>query len=160
MIKDFMKHVEPNPVKANNRKRFLGVDSIMCPPFDRIDELGVETTKNPVEANMVITKKKPNTLHNRRQAQKLAEDGCPTSNIMSTPSVSDEKISEQVCVAVADEEDKSSEISHISLVRSPVGHLRKKLLILDLNGLLADIVQFPPNNYKPDFLFAGRACEK
>uniref|UniRef100_A0A2N9IN16 FCP1 homology domain-containing protein n=1 Tax=Fagus sylvatica TaxID=28930 RepID=A0A2N9IN16_FAGSY len=163
----------------------LGVDSIMCPPFDRIDQVGVETTKNPVEADMVIKKKKKskgsrkkklNTLHNSGQPQNLAEDGCPTSisdmNIMPIPSLCDEKNSEekifasaadkveQVCVAVIDEEDKSSKLSHISLVRAPVGHLRKKLLILDLNGLLADIVQPAPKNYKPDFKFAERAIFK
>ncbi|GMY12889.1 putative fcp1 likey domain-containing protein [Fagus crenata] len=93
-------------------------------------------------------------------------------NIMPTPSLCEEKNSEekifasaadkveQVCIAVIDEEDKSSKLSHISLVRAPVGHLRKKLLILDLNGLLADIVQPAPKNYKPDFKFAGRAIFK
>ena len=87
--------------------------------------------------------------------------------------------------SIADEEDKSSEISHISLVRTPVGLadeedksldislvrvavglLKRKLLILDLNGLLADIfniVELDPN-YKPDFTFGNEsrtwACEK
>ena len=69
-------------------------------------------------------------------------------------------------VGLADEEDKSLDISHISLVRVAVGLLKRKLLILDLNGLLADIfniVELDPN-YKPDFTFGNEsrtwACEK
>lgn len=156
---------------------------IMCPPLAEIERVGLETTKNPVEVNMVIRKKKKRKRnkkkepkHNGGQAQKLGEDSCPTStndmHIMSNLSLSDEKNGEekffapagdkieQVCVAVADEGDKNSEISHISLLRAPVGHLRKKLLILDINGVLADIVQPAPKNCEPDFKFAGRALFK
>ncbi|XP_065631126.1 uncharacterized protein LOC112004996 isoform X1 [Quercus suber] len=156
---------------------------IMCPPLAEIERVGLETTKNPVEVNMVIKKKKKRKRnkkkepkHNGGQAQKLGEDSCPTStndmHIMSNLSLSDEKNGEekffapagdkieQVCVAVADEGDKNSEISHISLLRAPVGHLRKKLLILDINGVLADIVLPAPKNCKPDFKFAGRALFK
>ena len=174
-------------LSRENSKVFSNTYSlpIMCPPLAKIEQVGLETTKNPVEANMVIKKKKkrkrnkkkePNTLHNGGQAQKVGEDSCRTStndmHIMSNLSLSDEKNCEekflapagdkieQVCVAVADEGDKNSEISHISLLRAPVGHLRKKLLILDINGVLADIVQPAPKNCKPDFKFAGRAREK
>ena len=69
-------------------------------------------------------------------------------------------------VGLADEEDKSLDISHISLVRVAVGLLKRKLLILNLNGLLAhifDIVDLDPK-YKPNFTFANKwriwACEK
>ncbi|XP_050270519.1 uncharacterized protein LOC126714423 isoform X2 [Quercus robur] len=174
-------------LSRENSKVFSNTYSlpIMCPPLAEIERVGLETTKNPVEVNMVIKKKKkrkrnkkkePNTLHNGGQAQKLGEDSCPTStndmHIMSNLSLSDEKNGEekffapagdkieQVCVAVADEGDKNSEISHISLLRAPVGHLRKKLLILDINGVLADIVLPAPKNCKPDFKFAGRALFK
>ncbi|XP_030953326.1 uncharacterized protein LOC115976278 isoform X6 [Quercus lobata] len=170
-------------LSRENSKVFSNTYSlpIMCPPLAEIERVGLETTKNPVEVNMVIKKRKkrkrnkkkePNTLHNGGQAQKLGEDSCPTStndmHIMSNLSLSDEKNGEekffapagdkieQVCVAVADEGDKNSEISHISLLRAPVGHLRKKLLILDINGVLADIVLPAPKNCKPDFKFAGR----
>ncbi|XP_030953323.1 uncharacterized protein LOC115976278 isoform X4 [Quercus lobata] len=173
-------------LSRENSKVFSNTYSlpIMCPPLAEIERVGLETTKNPVEVNMVIKKRKkrkrnkkkePNTLHNGGQAQKLGEDSCPTStndmHIMSNLSLSDEKNGEekffapagdkieQVCVAVADEGDKNSEISHISLLRAPVGHLRKKLLILDINGVLADIVLPAPKNCKPDFKFAGRARE-
>ncbi|XP_030953320.1 uncharacterized protein LOC115976278 isoform X2 [Quercus lobata] len=174
-------------LSRENSKVFSNTYSlpIMCPPLAEIERVGLETTKNPVEVNMVIKKRKkrkrnkkkePNTLHNGGQAQKLGEDSCPTStndmHIMSNLSLSDEKNGEekffapagdkieQVCVAVADEGDKNSEISHISLLRAPVGHLRKKLLILDINGVLADIVLPAPKNCKPDFKFAGRALFK
>ncbi|KAL4652834.1 hypothetical protein ACB092_01G260300 [Castanea dentata] len=173
-------------LSRENSKVFRNTYSlpIMCPSLAKIEQVRLETTKNPVEVNMVIKKKKkrkrnkkkePNTLHNGGQAQNLGEDSCPTStndtHIVSNLSLSDEKNGEekffapagdkieQVCVAVADE-GNITEISHISLLRAPVGHLRKKLLILDINGVLADIVQPAPKNCKPDFKFAGRALFK
>ncbi|KAE8706249.1 Detected protein of confused Function [Hibiscus syriacus] len=42
----------------------------------------------------------------------------------------------------------------------PVSHSRKKLIVLDLNGILADIVYAPPNDHAPDVYIAGRAMFK
>lgn len=53
------------------------------------------------------------------------------------------------------------EISHCSPKKAPVCRLKKKLLILDLNGLLADIVSPPPpREYKADKIVARRAIFK
>lgn len=42
-----------------------------------------------------------------------------------------------------------------------VGCLKKKLLVLDVNGLLADIVPSPrPKDIKADAIIAKKACEK
>ncbi|XVF60699.1 hypothetical protein PTKIN_Ptkin08bG0069300 [Pterospermum kingtungense] len=48
----------------------------------------------------------------------------------------------------------------LAILKNPVWQLRKKLLVLDLNGLLADIVDRPPKNYKADAHIAGRAIFK
>ncbi|KAF3444877.1 hypothetical protein FNV43_RR14570 [Rhamnella rubrinervis] len=58
------------------------------------------------------------------------------------------------------EEDSSAGISHTSLVRVPYCHLKKKLLILDVNGLLADIVSPLPKEYKAETKICGRAVFK
>ncbi|KAK0583810.1 hypothetical protein LWI29_003383 [Acer saccharum] len=77
-------------------------------------------------------------------------------NKISTLSLSDEGNSAEIVVlsevdeAKHDKEDNFSKISHSSVSRAPVNHLRKKLLILDLNGLLADIVSRPPKDRKAD----------
>ncbi|KAL8170449.1 hypothetical protein V2J09_022253 [Rumex salicifolius] len=41
--------------------------------------------------------------------------------------------------------------------RVPVSRPRKKLLILDINGILADVVYPPPKGYKADIRISGRA---
>jgi len=155
----------------------LGVDSTMCPPFATIEQMGMETAKNP---NMVMKKKtrrrsrkkKPNTVVNDQLPEEGSLTGVDCVKTMSTQSLLNEKNSKekvilsgtaenkQVCLGVANEEDNSSKISHISLVRAHIGHLKKKLLILDINGLLADIIRPPPKKYKSDINIAGRASEK
>lgn len=57
------------------------------------------------------------------------------------------------------EEDTSAGISHASLVRMPKFRLKKRLLILDVNGLLADIVSPLPKEYKAETKICGRAGE-
>ncbi|XP_027359179.1 ubiquitin-like domain-containing CTD phosphatase 1 isoform X2 [Abrus precatorius] len=57
-------------------------------------------------------------------------------------------------------EDICSEISKIHLMRTQVRSLKKKLLVLDINGLLADVVFSPPKDHKPDAIFARRAIFK
>ena len=99
----------------------------------------------------------------RGSHKELSKPGCLTgANHWTTPCLLDL----DPYSSIVDEEDKSSYISHISLVRVVVGLLKRKLLILDLNGLLADmfnIVELDPN-YKPDFTFRNEsrtwACEK
>ncbi|XWS44411.1 hypothetical protein CRYUN_Cryun15aG0043100 [Craigia yunnanensis] len=56
----------------------------------------------------------------------------------------------------------ANEINDVSLsiIKPPVSQLRNKLLVLDLNGLLADIVYPPPKNYTADAYIAGRAIFK
>ncbi|KAL5751472.1 hypothetical protein ACOSP7_026075 [Xanthoceras sorbifolium] len=50
--------------------------------------------------------------------------------------------------------------SHPSIERACVGHCKKKLLVLDVNGLLADIVSYASCGYKPDTTIAKKAVFK
>ncbi|BBH00219.1 Haloacid dehalogenase-like hydrolase superfamily protein [Prunus dulcis] len=63
-------------------------------------------------------------------------------------------------VKTMNEVDHSSGISNRSIVRAPVCDIEKKLLILDINGLLADIVSPPPKGLASDKRIAGRAIFK
>lgn len=67
---------------------------------------------------------------------------------------------ERACLAVLNKEDNFVEVSHPSPERLPVACLRRKLLILDLNGLLADIVYPPPKECKADTNISRRAIFK
>lgn len=67
---------------------------------------------------------------------------------------------ERACLAVLNKEDNFVEVSHPSPERLPVTCLRRKLLILDLNGLLADIVYPPPKECKADTNISRRAIFK
>ncbi|CAL5325920.1 unnamed protein product [Camellia sinensis] len=67
---------------------------------------------------------------------------------------------ERACLAVLNREDNFVEVSHPSPERLPVACLRRKLLILDLNGLLADIVCPPPKECKADTNISRRAIFK
>ncbi|KAF8399609.1 hypothetical protein HHK36_015478 [Tetracentron sinense] len=56
--------------------------------------------------------------------------------------------------------NKEVEASHSSPERALISCSRRKLLILDLNGLLADIVSFVPDGYEADMKFAKKALFK
>ncbi|CAK9147948.1 unnamed protein product [Ilex paraguariensis] len=47
-----------------------------------------------------------------------------------------------------------------SPVRAPTGSFRKKLLVLDVNGLLADIVSYVPYGYKADTIIGTKSVFK
>ncbi|KAJ1382324.1 HAD-like superfamily [Sesbania bispinosa] len=57
-------------------------------------------------------------------------------------------------------EEVSSEILRISFAGTQDGSLKKKLLVLDINGVLADIVSPPPKDHKADATIARRAIFK
>ncbi|KAG4914687.1 uncharacterized FCP1 homology domain-containing protein C1271.03c [Glycine max] len=57
-------------------------------------------------------------------------------------------------------EDLSSEISKFSLDGTQVRSLKKRLIVLDINGLLADVVSPPPKGHKADATIARRAIFK
>lgn len=90
-----------------------------------------------------------------------------TSNPVETGEV---RIDTQVVFSNADEggelyasvsnEEAGSEILRISLVEPSIRFLKNKLLVLDINGLLADVVLPQPFGHKADDIIAGRAVFK
>ncbi|TYI63300.1 hypothetical protein E1A91_D09G009100v1 [Gossypium mustelinum] len=73
------------------------------------------------------------------------------------PTLSDEGNSEEKIDSF--DANETSDVS-LAIVIPPVSQSRKKLLVLDLNGLLADIVYNPSIDCTPDALVAGRAVFK
>lgn len=62
-------------------------------------------------------------------------------------------------LSITDEEDRPKALP-IPCIGKSVGCLKKKLLILDLNGILADIVTHPfPKNIQRDAMIGKKACE-
>ncbi|XAR71303.1 Phosphoprotein phosphatase [Bertholletia excelsa] len=61
---------------------------------------------------------------------------------------------------VVKEEDAVLDVPKLVLGRAPVGYPRRKLLVLDVNGLLADIVFGPPKDCGADTCIARRAIFK
>ncbi|RXH69194.1 hypothetical protein DVH24_036978 [Malus domestica] len=147
------------------------------PSIIRIMETGTETTKNHAQSNQVLKKKtrrrhrmkKPNLLQYTGLTENLPQAyGQSDANHMhglSTLSLSDERSDDVVVISsgrvkTMNEEDNRSGISNISIVRTPVCDTEKKLLILDINGLLADIVSPPPKGLPSDIRIQGRAIFK
>ncbi|XP_039008073.1 uncharacterized protein LOC120136019 [Hibiscus syriacus] len=95
------------------------------------------------------------------RTDKLPEEVGPTKtdlmNCISTLTLSDDGISGEDSDSF--DANGTNDVS-VAFVKTPVIQLRKKLLVLDVNGLLADIVSRPPKNYKADARFAGRAVFK
>ncbi|KAG4128223.1 hypothetical protein ERO13_D09G008000v2 [Gossypium hirsutum] len=79
------------------------------------------------------------------------------TNTVSGPTLSDEGNSEEKIDSF--DANETSDVS-LAIVIPPVSQSRKKLLVLDLNGLLADIVYNPSIDCTPDALVAGRAVFK
>jgi hypothetical protein len=78
------------------------------------------------------------------------EDSTITEEIMTKLTVTDEK---------EEKEEKKLFISSVEI--SSIGCLKKKkLVVLDLNGLIADIVYPYPKHAKPDAIVARKASKK
>lgn len=148
------------------------------PSFVIIPEKGTETTRNNAQSNQVLKKKTRRRRH-RRKKQNILQDTGLADNLtqeygqtdakhirrLSNLSLSDKRSDDVVVISsgavkTMNEEDYRSGISNSSIVRTPVCDIEKKLLILDINGLLADIVSPPPKGLASDRRIAGRASEK
>lgn len=60
-------------------------------------------------------------------------------------------------LSLVSRQDDCSVVSHFPLGRSITCHSKKKLLVLDLNGLLADFVPSVPEGYTPHEKISGKA---
>lgn len=157
-------------VQANN----LEVKSTMRAPLVRSLEMNVEKTKNPEQLTLVRKKKtrrrnrrkKPVVVQNNTLVQELPETEEQISDvhlsIISNLSLCNGRNNTAVAipsgtVRTLNKVNGDSGISNTSFPRLPSSRLRKKLLILDINGLLADIVSPPPKDHKADTKIARRA---
>lgn len=151
------------------------LDSLLQPAFIRILKMGTG-----VPNGSVFGDENHDGMENHNQlkitpANELQENAGPTNmdpmNNMSTLCLPDERRSaekviasespenQDATLAIINKEDSLFTISLSSQLGAPIFHLRKKLLVLDLNGLLADIVSPPPKDYKADINIARRAGE-
>ncbi|PRQ53353.1 putative FCP1 domain, HAD-like domain-containing protein [Rosa chinensis] len=154
----------------------LLANSAPRPSFVKIPETGMDTAKNISESSQVLKKRtrrrhrrKPNLMQNTGVVHNLPQEHgqVDTKYIkrLSTLSLSDERGSDVLVISSGAvktncEEDIRSGISHGSIVRKPFRYTGKKLLILDINGLIADIVSPPPKGFASDIRIAGRAIFK
>ncbi|KAL2319964.1 hypothetical protein Fmac_028933 [Flemingia macrophylla] len=86
----------------------------------------------------------------------------PHGKILSTEStvaVTDERKTNKKIVS-ASVINLSLEISKFSLIGTQVPCLKKRLIVLDINGLLVDVVSPPPKDCKADATIAGKAIFK
>ncbi|KAH1080641.1 hypothetical protein J1N35_020402 [Gossypium stocksii] len=110
-----------------------------------------------------MEKQQPGSLDHggKCQTDKLSEEIVLAKsglvNSILTLTLLDERNSEESSDSIYANE--TNDVS-LTIVMTPVSQLRKKLLVLDVNGLLADIIYRPPKNYKADAHIAGRAIFK
>ncbi|XP_061365982.1 uncharacterized protein LOC133309242 [Gastrolobium bilobum] len=95
------------------------------------------------------------SIQNTKDTEATIADETYSDKQVST--CADEMI--KLSISVMNEEDKSKTL-RISSIEKPVVSLKKKLLVLDVNGLLADIVFPPPKSHKADAIIVGRAIFK
>ena len=73
--------------------------------------------------------------------------------------VEEDTIYEEIITKLSVTDEKEEKENNLCIYS--VGSLKKKkkLIVLDLNGLLADIVFPPPRHVKADAIIAKKACE-
>ncbi|KAJ4707283.1 NLI interacting factor-like phosphatase [Melia azedarach] len=162
--------------KREMKDTIFELDSLLQPAFIRILKMGTG-----VPNGSVFGDENHDGMENHNQLKitpenELQENAGPTNmdpmNNMSTLCLPDERRSaekviasespenQDATLAIINKEDSLFTISLSSQLGAPIFHLRKKLLVLDLNGLLADIVSPPPKDYKADINIARRAVFK
>ena len=173
--KHFSKNTNSLPMTKGEVKVSVSQgNSTLQPPIFRSLEVEVEKPRNPEQLTFLQRektrrrnrKKSPIVVQNGTVVQELPEiDGLTSDNLMSsvsTLSLCNERNSEAVVtppgvgISVNGVIGETG-ISHASFPRLPLRCPRKKLLILDINGLLADIVSPPPKEHKADTTIARRA---
>lgn len=81
--------------------------------------------------------------------------------VVSIPKVEDNSVNEIPKSSVTQEEKDEKNSFCISSIKISAGNLKKKkLLVLDINGLLVDIISPPPKHVKADASISRKACKK
>ncbi|XP_016668159.2 ubiquitin-like domain-containing CTD phosphatase 1 [Gossypium hirsutum] len=140
--------MEADLIKENDRKRSLHENHGFSTNSDSFSIANIEMQGSFVELNESQASFVGTFETGKDAAQIFQKQG---------PTLSDEGNSEEKIDSF--DANETSDVS-LAIVKPPVSQSRKKLLVLDLNGLLADIVYNPPIDYTPDALVAGRAIFK
>lgn len=170
--KSFLKNTTSLPMSKAEVKVILDGNLTMQPSIVRSLEMDRDKTKNHEQLTLVQKKKtrrrnrkkKSIVLQNSTLVQELSEVDCLTcdndmSTLFSTLSLYNERNTKAAVNSSIKEGNNDAGFFRTSFPRLPFSRSRKKLLILDINGLLADIVSPPPKEYKADTKIARRASE-
>ncbi|KAJ4836513.1 hypothetical protein Tsubulata_028494 [Turnera subulata] len=119
-----------------------------------------ETSHRPLEVPVVVHKRK---VKNRRRRKRNNNNNNNKGDVIGSGKLNQASASllsdaGETEVVVCDGGICNKEnVPPASPSRAPVRNLKKKLLILDLNGVLVDIVSRPPKNLKADVKVSGQA---
>ena len=144
-----------SPPRSNGEvKVILEGNSTLQPSVVRsleIDTNKTETkTKNPEQ--LTLAQKKKTRRRNRAKKPIVLQNSTLVQEFSEIESLYSERNTNA-------EVNSSGVLNNTSFPRLPFSRCRKKLLILDINGLLADIVSPPPKVHKADTKIARRASE-
>ncbi|KAM6572983.1 hypothetical protein CsatA_017063 [Cannabis sativa] len=164
------------PMSNGEVKVMIEANRTLQPSVVRSFEMDIDKTKNPEQLTLVKRKKrrrrrrktKPSSVvQNTTLVQELSEVDCPSrddhlSTILTTLSLFREintkaAVNTSGIVNTINGENATAGFFHTSFPRMPFTRSKKKLLVLDINGLLADIVTPPPKEYKADTNIKRRA---
>ncbi|KAM7278717.1 hypothetical protein ACFE04_005851 [Oxalis oulophora] len=150
---------------SNKRKRSspeTSTDIVVNDDIFRNGETGAERIDDPDKISLV--KKKSKCSDQSCQSHTPRNNSEENSNNTALNSNGKEKICASLDVVdqnrlVHNPLDAENNLVYHT-IGAPASPLKKKLIILDINGLLADIVYRPPQEYEPDAFIAGRAVFK
>ncbi|PON73642.1 FCP1 domain containing protein [Trema orientale] len=172
--KGFLKNTTSSlPMSKGQVKVVLDRNSMLQPSVVRSLEMEMDKTKSPEQLTLVQKKKtrrrnrkkKPIVLQNATLVQERSDVDCLTTDnhmsaIFSSLSLYNEgniKAAVNSSGVLNTINEANAAIFRTSFPRLPLSQSRKKLLVLDINGLLADIVSPPPKEHKADTKISRRA---
>ncbi|KAL5582132.1 hypothetical protein UlMin_014574 [Ulmus minor] len=155
---NFMKNTTSVPMTRDEARIKLSEgNSKLLPPSVRSLEMDVSKTNNPEQ---LILKKKSRRRNRRKKKPYAVVENSALAQELPTFNLRGEVSNKAGVGMTIHKEDCSAGISSTSLPRLPLSCSRRKLLVLDINGLLADIVSPPPKEQKADINISRRAVFK
>ncbi|XP_028753805.1 uncharacterized protein LOC114713342 isoform X2 [Neltuma alba] len=146
---------------SDSKLDLQGASSRSCSILVNVDLVDGETKANQVTSNAggseemitdVPVMDIPEVQLEEDNGRKLSAVEFLRNDVSSSGDVSDSSL---VC-----NKDDHSMISHFPLDRTITSHSKKKLLVLDVNGLLADFVDHVPFGYEPDAWISKKSVFK
>ncbi|KAK6925129.1 FCP1 homology domain [Dillenia turbinata] len=96
-----------------------------------------------------------NDMSNQESLERIKENTLSEHYVLS--SSNEAILTNDNNVDVLEEKEISPRASHYALEKALVPHGSRILLILDINGILADIVPYVPDDYRPDVVIGRKA---